>query len=800
MCGSSSSALLPFILQRQGGDQRLTQSSSLQVPAVGDPSCPCIPREQLSAVEDTLGSVGDSIDIEQYGVNCAAHDLDSEACKQPCDANSPLVNCERAWCGFQWCYVDPMNCDLNFAPSTFLPGSERYYSYATCRSVDVFNNDFSLLNGETIRVGLNANSGGWRGAFSDDGTQFEGPLSKWSGPAVDFLKEAASIGGLTINITEPPRFLRERSRDFFQSTSNFDLCIFAATLGFIDLCVAQYTITQARTTTSDWLVLDSEELFLIMEAELDSSRNFFGQFDRNIRTIFDPFEKNTWAFVIGIVIPLMGILFVTHEHAIVGSVFPRSEAVLEMDEFEEEPEVVERIVPWYEHGVRSMYLSFLSVLKMQYTSPVVTLGAKLHLVGFSFFILTFLAVYTANLAAILTEKQQVTTPVVDFDNAVRSGMRFCISRNSIEVVQSLHDIKDEAFVVDPEDGLPGFACAGCQPRQRVFDFMSAKRAESGDPTYCHAAITSRSNLETMQSQGLHCNKTVVGKERVGEVLNGLPVFENAAKKLLPLLLSLKNNGVYDKNLLDSRPKSVCTVELVNEGGETASLSIMQLSGIWFVSFSFAILGLVTTFCLTPCLNRWYSQCYGHRTKLIYWYDQSGHRINFQEQHDDWITKRGGCFEDEESGRIFMRNKLKSTFQTDPISNHYTDAWSALSAGRKPGEHLTVDPSRRERSLSMEKDGNKTVAPHVYNHKLPTTPRASNQMNNNNWHVNDDDWHDDDTAVMTGAFSLPVHDQQNLPSDQTCTTTSASSSKHQKNRTRRKKKKDKKKRRHKSSDH
>jgi hypothetical protein len=54
--------------------------------------------------------------------------------------------------------------------------------------------------------------------------------------------------------------------------------------------------------------------------------------------------------------------------------------------------ITERNVPISEHAGKSIYVTFLSVLQMGWGLSVVSLGAKLHMLGISFFILTLLAV------------------------------------------------------------------------------------------------------------------------------------------------------------------------------------------------------------------------------------------------------------------------------------------------------------------------------------------------------------------------------------------------------------------------
>ena len=79
----------------------------------------------------------------------------------------------------------------------------------------------------------------------------------------------------------------------------------------------------------------------------------------------------------------------------------------------------------------------------------------------------------------------------------------------MEIVASLHSFGTESFVVDPEDGKPGFDCSDCDTRRRVFDFINTRRDKS-DHRYCDAAVAPLEDLLVIQAQGGHCNKTSTG--------------------------------------------------------------------------------------------------------------------------------------------------------------------------------------------------------------------------------------------------------------------------------------------------
>jgi len=115
--------------------------------------------------------------------------------------------------------------------------------------------------------------------------------------------------------------------------------------------------------------------------------------------------SDTWAFIIFFVFPLFAIMFVYHEYGKRGSTFPDVEKVILIGE-DGHQELIEISIPWYRAFINSLYHVTLSVFQQAWAQPVVTFGAKMNLLGVSFFILTIIAAYTANLAALLTQKGQ----------------------------------------------------------------------------------------------------------------------------------------------------------------------------------------------------------------------------------------------------------------------------------------------------------------------------------------------------------------------------------------------------------
>mmetsp|Transcript_41214 Transcript_41214/g.60295 ORF Transcript_41214/g.60295 Transcript_41214/m.60295 type:complete len:706 (-) Transcript_41214:81-2198(-) len=632
---SMSQPLAPFSYRHLDSNQ----SSVLVNLKSGHASCPCLSSSDLSPISDIDQVVIETskqlspIDFSTYGIGiCAEHDRHTLPCQESTDeecnpAISPLPPfCDRSWCQRSWCYIDPDNCKLAFKESSILTTSNRYYSYAACGEMDSFTQDSRLasLVDRTFRVGFNSNSGGWTGAYAIDGKHFGTDSKKWYGPAVDFVTEAAKTGLFRIEFASPPDFLFEKAEEFF-SSSLFDACVYATSLGYLDFCVSQYTITASRASSANWFQLHTEPMILVVFEETENSNSFYSYFSHILR----PFTRGTWLLILLFIVPVMGALMLMHDLGATGSHYPRANpptsqqrdivgqssrrdssndennndttSSLELGVQKEEniqnsaKQNIEN-TPIYIHLMHAVYESFLALLQQNFNSTAVTPSGKINLLGSSFFVLAIMAIYTANLAAILT--QDVIAPTVEsIHDAIRAGYNFCGERKSVEAVMDLYGISNR-FVPDPMelggDGKPGFNCKYCESRNRVFDFM--KRGHNDPSTYCNAAIVPQEDLELLQSYGLHCDKKKAANLPI-YTQTGFPVFDGVSTELISLFLQLKNNGVYVSKLERSRPMDACPIT----SGEGTSLSVYQLTGVWVITFIFAFLGIIAKFAPTLCV-------------------------------------------------------------------------------------------------------------------------------------------------------------------------------------------------------
>lgn len=145
--------------------ENITASTTTSyTPLEGDLLCPCIDISKayvINASELPAEAYTQLVyqNVSSYGYDCTSHDLETLDCVTAREANQTLP----PWCPKKWCWIDPSNCELRYRDSVWVRG--KAYSYATCRNADAYLQYAlaSQINGLTLKVGVNSNSGGWRG-------------------------------------------------------------------------------------------------------------------------------------------------------------------------------------------------------------------------------------------------------------------------------------------------------------------------------------------------------------------------------------------------------------------------------------------------------------------------------------------------------------------------------------------------------------------------------------------------------------------------------------------------------------
>lgn len=278
-------------------------------------------------------------------------------------------------------------------------------------------------------------------------------------------------------------------------------------------------------------------------------------------------------------------------------------------------------------------------------------------------------------------------------------LRICAERRTLGLVVSLHPnvIDINAFASDPTelggDGQPGFANPNLLNRRRVFEMIDPVKAAT-DTRYCHLGLAPFEDLEAEQELGEFCSLGRSGDAIFGQKHTGIPVFSGVSEELISLFTTLKNDGLLGKEVEAARPKSQCAVEFSGEG---SPLSISQLTGIWVVSFGFALVGLLVTF-LSPLFRN----CRSKTVYSVIGYDQSGNRINKMETADSRIDNRTTISHsgDSHRSRIFVPG---TAGLGNPAATTNSDYHTGLNDG--------LDDPSSSRQSSRFGHANSEQAPH-----------------------------------------------------------------------------------------
>jgi hypothetical protein len=295
--------------------------------------------------------------------------------------------------------------------------------------------------------------------------------------------------------------------------------------------------------------------------------------------------------------------FVTNEYGSPGSAYPKTEPVLIKRSADGEIKVVVRPIPLKKHIGNSLNTGVLSLFQGSYDLTVLlTPGGEVNLLAIASFIMLILAVYTANLVAILNTDSQKTS-VVSIEAAIRMGYSFCAERHLANTIIGTYRLDPDRIVPDAVeiggDGKLGFICPHCKARERTLAMM--KRTHNDPSMYCNAAVTKIEDLQVMHRDGKHCDKTKVW-ESLGQVTIGLSIFDAHAPALSSLFHKRKGEGAMEKVLRAGTSESQCPVP----AEEGSALDPQQLTGIWVVTFGLALIGLLLRCIISltrRCLHR-----------------------------------------------------------------------------------------------------------------------------------------------------------------------------------------------------
>lgn len=504
-----------------------------------------------------------------FGVGCLPHDSISGYCelkKKQCKETRPTPrDCkDLSWCANPWCFVDGTNCNLTNRHTYAFENVQ--YSYATCGYIDSFTHLIRMdsLRGETMNVAYLDSDVGYKGGYNPSGSFAINDF--WNGPVIDFVEHAAQGGGFLMNMMSPPDFLKERVKEFFNSTDPFDLCFFAASLGYIDICAGAFTLTDKRAGSGTWHHLNDESLYLI--SFLEKPKTKWDSFWDDALTILKPFTTGSWIIIFFVVLPSMGVLLMLHED------FDKDRVNIDND-----------ILSHVKTALKLYYAMLLSFFSGSFEGQEISsVSGRVHLLGIYAFNLMVIAIFTANLAAILGALD-LKIPIQDIQEVRNRGGKICASRDDVAGPLSIAEFSD-LLLVDPIDGLPGF-----QNILSVVDFMREVVPDDENDIYCEAAILPEEIIDYLHGLGQHCNKTRVG-DPLGHRSLGIPINPRYYDSLEAYFQQEFNDGVYFDAVKLNLPQDSCSgTDSTSDSGD-AGMSIQHMSGVLVVTYTFAVVAFI----------------------------------------------------------------------------------------------------------------------------------------------------------------------------------------------------------------
>ena len=400
---------------------------------------------------------------------------------------------------------------------------------------------------------------------------------------VDFVSHAAFIGGFSLNFTKPPEWIYNHSSLYFGDDNSFDYCVYAVSLGYLDMCIASYSLTRKRTKITPFFEVFGEDVYLYIKSEPKMS--LWQEFYTHIPKIFGSFTIFAWMCII-VYLLLLGLIMLWHEYKAPGSAFPAETHVSSKNK-DGGYKIEIKKIPMVRHIFRTLYQSLLTFSEQSYSQGVYTLGGKVHLLAMSFFVLIIISLYTANIAAILTTNIN-DNRISNIQDAIKLGYNFCADRSVVERMIELYGMNENSFVPDPSelggDGKPGFSCPKCNSRSRTFENM--KRNHNDPSLYCNAAISTDEDLVVFQKSEKFCDVLRVG-EPLLEDYYGLPISRASFPGLSSMFHSLKNNDDLVARFKKNGPESNC-----QSADGTNALTVIELSGLWVVCTAIVVIGLL----------------------------------------------------------------------------------------------------------------------------------------------------------------------------------------------------------------
>ena len=539
------------------------------------------------------------------------------------------------------CYVDAGACSLihRSTDAEAIRGAgplrldrSRDFSYATCGSAQTAFSGAALrtaLQGVELRVAFLANSGGWAGAYRSEGATagaeyFNGAVG-WYGPAVDFFHAVQLEAGFTVLQVDVP----EEAVAASGSSSAFTQCAYATGMGYVDVCVGDFSITSSRNEITPFYTIDNAGIWLVTFAKAaDDSAS-------QLALVFSPFQGLVWACLFAL-LACIGLVIAIQEYA---TQVLASRRRIDFDDATVSPaqrrqdsqqisalhthgdgtdvhDVCEMLIPRGHlpsaspkelaiHAGQSIFVAFESFASASGpTTLVSSWGGQFSVLALCWLVTLSIATYTGEIAAVLTHLK-ANGATSSLAEVISEGKPICCSRATSVATALVYPAA--VIALDPVDGRPGLL-----RRSDIFRLM--------DDGTCASALIPLQDLEVEQSSSppRNCDKIAVAE--VMSVGRGYPMADSVARRLGWAMQKTRNLGEYELSLQRSRQEQKCSGDdLGDDSGRINGLSLSQMSGV-FISVicivAFGILLSVIGCCTTIGGPSVYAQARSQRMKLL----------------------------------------------------------------------------------------------------------------------------------------------------------------------------------------
>ena len=377
-------------------------------------------------------------------------------------------------------------------------------------------------------MGVQSNTGGWQGSYHPTGVPHTRD-DRWSGPEWDFVTQAATEGGFYINITAPPPIVTRLANlgNGGTDAGSFWDCTYATAMGYLDMCIGMHTVTPERLWMSPFFIVQLNAMYLVVPAASGQSMSGL------INKTFAPIESTLWGALVAVIVIMSGIITLQERHH-----HRKDGAKGEPQDWAERN--IDRAPTLLEH-LRGNLITNTRALYDAGVGHSSTGAARISQLGFGFFVLLFIASYTANLTTFLVQSANIGT-VKDFTAAKQRGMSFCGSRMGTETARQLHP--DANWVRDPADGKLGIIS-----QRNVLNYIGQ---------YCDAAVMDKQDLAAAHGDGDHCDRLCVGDPIVYETV-GMPLSAvgTIARQLSQVFAAQTKKGAWERAKDASRKPDLC---------------------------------------------------------------------------------------------------------------------------------------------------------------------------------------------------------------------------------------------------